>query len=382
MECYFDNAATTIPHRQVADYLYEAMLKNYANPSSLHKKALEAKKIIDYATYQMLQVLNLTGRKAIYTSGATESANLAIKGTLEKYDDLSKNHIITTRIEHPCVSEVFEYYESKGVSVSYVPVDQFGQIDGDSLLSAIRPNTRLISLIWVNNEFGAVQPLSNLISKIRAVSSGILIHIDAVQGYGKIWDDLSDADMISISAHKFHGPKGIGALIIKKNITLFPQMLGGGQQENFRSGTINAPMIGAMGKACEMISFDVIEHIKRLQTYLFQNLCNKYGEELFNTKPLMGNYAPHILNISFPGLKGEVILHMLEEDGIYLSTASACSSHKQNKNSVLKQIGRTAKDIDGTIRISLSEYNTKEEIDYFIEKLSVITEKLSRFKKG
>ena len=382
MECYFDNAATTMPHRQVADYLYEAMLNNYANPSSLHKKALEAKKYIDYATPQILQVLNLTGRKVIYTSGATESANLAIKGTLEKYDDLSKNHIITTLIEHPCVSEVFEYYEGKGISVSYIPVDQFGQINEDFLLSAIRPNTRLISLIWVNNEFGSVQPLSKLIPKIRDVSPGILIHIDAVQGYGKILDDLSDADMISISAHKFHGPKGIGALIIKKNITLFPQILGGGQQENIRSGTINAPMIGALGKACEMISFDAIEHIKQLQTYLFQNLRNKYGDELFNTKLESSNYAPHIMNISFSGLKGEVILHMLEEDGIYLSTASACSSHKKNKNSVLKQIGRTAKEIDGTIRLSLSEYNTKDEIDYFLEKLSVITEKLSRFKKG
>lgn len=383
MECYFDNAATTRPSKEVADYLYTTMLDQYANPSSLHKKAFEAKKLVEYAEKQVQRVLGLSGRRIVFTSGATESTNLAIKGTLEKFEDPKKLHIITTTIEHPCVSEVFRYYENKGVMSEYISVDRFGKIDQESLLGKIRPNTKLISLIWVNNEFGAVQPISEIIKKIRLINPSAFIHIDAVQGYGKIHDDFSDVDMISISAHKFHGPKGIGALILKKNLSIVPQILGGGQQDNYRSGTINAPLIGAMGKACELLSDEpCFAKLQQLQRYLYDTVCCEFGEEVINTKIKDSEYAPHILNVSFEGLKGEVLLHMMEEDDIFLSTSSACSSHKKNKKSVLKEIGLSQKQIDGTIRISLSEYNTAEQIDFMIQRLSVAVSKLSRLKKG
>lgn len=381
MECYFDNAATTIPHEEVAEYLYKAMIQNYANPSSLHLKALDAKKMVEYATRQVQRALNVSDRRVIFTSGATESTNLAIKGSLEKYDDLNKTHILSTCIEHPCVSEVYHYYQNRGVSVDSISVDRYGQLNQDELIRKIYPNTRLVSLIWVNNEFGAVQPISDIIKRVRSINPNTLIHIDAVQGIGKVHDDLSDADMISISAHKFHGPKGIGALILKKKITLIPQMLGGGQQDNFRSGTINAPMIGALGRACELLTDESSIKIREMQNYLYQCVSERFGESVINTRINQSHYAPHIMNLSFRGLKGEVILHMLEDNDIYLSTSSACSSHKKNKYSVLKEIGLDQAAIDGTIRISLSEYNTNQQIDFLINKLTEAVDKLSLMKK-
>jgi cysteine desulfurase len=288
---------------------------------------------------------------------------------MQKYDDISKAHIITTEFEHPCVSEAVRYCAQKGAQADFVSVDSYGIIKKDELISAVRPNTKLVSFIWVNNETGAVEPAAELIARIKEKNPSALVHIDATQGFGKIDDPLTGCDMITVSAHKFHGPKGVGALIIKDNITLNTQMHGGGQQGGLRSGTINAPAIAGMGKACEiLLARHAKNEIGALQRYLYSRLSASFGEEAINTKLGKSAFAPHIVSISFPGLKSEVLLHMLEQDGIFVSSGSACSSHKKHA-SVLCAVGLDEARIQGTVRISLSEFNTTSEIDFFTEKL-------------
>lgn len=382
-EAYFDNAASTKPYNETAEYMKEFMLSCYANPSSAHKKGFEAHKIIEYTNTQILTAFNLDKRRIVYTSGATESANLAIKGTLEKITDLSKCSIITSAIEHPCVSEVFKYYEKKSVDVRYIDVDPYGKINEKSLYESITSNTKLVSIIWVNNELGIVQNITRIMRRIKQINPLTLIHIDAVQGFTKVIADLSLADMISISAHKIHGPKGIGALILKKNITLEPQNLGGGQQNNFRSGTIPAPLIAGFGKSCEIHNQkSLIKNMREVQNYLYTELSNEFGSSIFNTKLDENEYAPHILNLSFLGLKGEVIVHMLEERGIYISMSSACSSHNKTKKTSLTALGLNQQRIDGTIRISISEFTTIEECKHLIKELSYTLERLKNLYKG
>ncbi len=382
-EAYFDNAASTKPYKETADYMNEYMLSHYANPSSAHKKGFEAHEIIKYTDTQILTAFHLDDRRIIYTSGATESSNLAIKGTLEKITDLSNCRIITTSIEHPCVGEVYKYYENKSVDVRYIGVDEYGKINEESLYDSITSNTKLISIIWVNNELGIVQDISRIMRRIKQINPHALIHIDAVQGFTKVFADLSLADMISVSAHKIHGPKGIGALILKKNIMLQPQNLGGGQQNNFRSGTIPAPLIAGFGKSCEIhYQKSLTDDIRTIQNYLYTELSNKFGSSIFNTKLTENEYAPHILNLSFSGLKGEVIVHMLEEKGIYISMSSACSSHNKTKKTSLSSIGLNQQRIDGTIRISISEFTTIEECKYLIKELSNTIERLKNLYKG
>lgn len=383
-EIYFDNAASTRPFLEVSEELRRYMDAEYANPSSLHKKGLEASKSLKYAAEGILKVLNLkiNDRKVYFTSGATEAANLAIRGTVQKSENIKKCEIITTTIEHPCVSEVCGYYEKQGIKVHYVNVDQYGQIDADLLVSSVTDATKIVSIIWVNNEFGAVQPVGDIIKRVRQIKKDVIVHIDAVQGFAKVAGDLSDADLITISAHKFHGPKGVGALIAKKNATLAPIIFGGGQQDGLRSGTINAPLIQAMGKACEIIlQNDFGDKIKNMQILLYDLLAKEFGEENINTKIRESSYSPYILNVSFEGQKGEVILHMLEEDGIYVSTASACASTKRNKDSPLYSIGLPKSKVESAIRISFGAFNTMQEVYTLVEKLKNTIERLNDLKR-
>ncbi len=367
---YFDNAASTKPYDEVTDYLYDYMKNSYANPSSLHKFGFECAKTLKYAEQEVLKLAGLNDRTVIFTSGATESANLCIKGTAEKYDDIRKVHIITSAIEHPCVAQTVEYLKRKGATTTIVGVDSCGIIDTDEIISSINSDTKLISIMLVNNETGVIQDIPGLFKRIKSEYPNVMLHVDAVQGFAKLNLDLKDADFITISAHKFHGPKGVGALICKKNTTLIPQMLGGGQQNNNRSGTINTPLIGAMGKACE------IADVSKYQTYVTEmrdNIIKRIHRELseyatINTKPESAQFSSHIISVSFPGLKGEVLLHMLEQKNIFISTSSACSSHKKHTG-VLSSMGISKEMIDGTIRISLSEFNTVDETNIFVDEL-------------
>lgn len=379
---YLDNAASTMPYPEVAEYLYDYMQNSYANPSAIHKFGFECAKVIKYAEEQILRLAGLNDRNVIFTSGATESANLCIKGTAERFEDIKKIHLIMTPIEHPCVSEAVNYLNRKGAQMSIVGVDKYGIINEEELLNVINENTKLISLIWVNNETGITQDISGILKRIKSKYPNIMLHIDAVQGFGKIKADMSNADFITISAHKFHGPKGVGALICKKNTTIIPQILGGGHQNNLRSGTVNTPLIGAMGKACELADITAYQtHVINMRDNIIKRIKNELsGKALINTNPDESEYAPHIVNVSFPGLKGEVILHILEDKDIYISTASACSAHKKH-STVLSSMGISKEMIDGTVRISLSEFNTKEETDILVDELKSAVSTLSTLRR-
>ena len=378
---YLDNAATTKAYDEVIDYMSELMKSNYGNASSLHEMGFASTKLVTYANEQILESLGLKDRRVIYTSGATESANLAIKGTFEKLSDITKHEIITGEIEHPCVLEVCRYYASKGVTVKYLPTDKYGAYDLDVLKESMTENTKMVSLMWVNNELGSVLDIAKVVNIVKSINKNTLIHIDAVQGFTKLNANFSDVDLITISGHKFHAPKGVGALIAKKDMIFQAQNLGGSQQDGFRSGTINSISIAAMGKACELSKCDDGTNLSKVQKHLYDRLCETFSKDMINSKIDEGNFAPHIMSISFEGIKSEVILHMLEQEKIYVSSASACFSHKKGENHVLKAIGRTKAYQDGTIRISLSKFNTIKEIDKTVDTLEQIIKRLS-FMKG
>ena len=323
-------------------------------------------------------------RRVIFTSGASESVNLAVKGTLAKYKNLEDINIITTDIEHPCVTNTFRYFESLNVNTKYITVNEFGVVNIDELINSIDEHTKLVSIIYVNNEFGVVQDIENIIKKIKEKNENVLVHIDATQAVGKVDMRLKEADMISLSAHKFHGPKGVGALVLKENITLIPLIHGGGQQESFRSGTINTPLIAGFNEAIK-ITYKNYKENKNIYKELFEYAVKKLNENIkdfqINTPYEKADISYHILNVSFKGIKGEVLLHMLEEYNIYVSVSSACSSRNNSVNTILQAIGVEDELIKGTIRISFSEFNTKEEIDYFILKLKECINRLNLLNK-
>ncbi|WP_290770535.1 cysteine desulfurase family protein [Anaerofustis sp.] len=384
-DIYFDNAATTVCYEEAQEEIKKYLLEEYANPSAIHKKGFEAGKIIKKTKENLLDFLNLEqNRRVIFTSGATESVNLALKGTIDKYKNPQNINIITSNIEHPCVTNVFKYYKEQGVEVNFIPVYENGEINLNKLLQSINKNTKIISLIYVNNEFGVVQNLEKIIKEIKNRNEDILVHIDATQAVGKIDLHLKDADMISLSAHKFHGPKGIGALILKDNITLVPLIHGGGQQEGYRSGTINTPLIAGFNRAIEVNKVN-FENNKRKYKELYLYMIKKIDENIknyhINTPYEKADISYHILSISFENIKGEVLLHMLEEDNIFVSVSSACSSRNTGVNSILKAIDVDDSLIEGTIRISFSEFNTKEEIDFFVKKLKENLDRLNLLNK-
>jgi len=382
-EIYLDNAASTAVYDNVTEYLAKQYKENYANPSSAHKFGIKANNEVEEATKKILAFYGLKNDKwnVIFTSGATESANLAIKGTLEKLDDVSKAKIITTSIEHPCVGKVFEYYKSKGTNAVFLNTDKYGKISTSDIEQAVDDKTKLVSVIFVNNETGIIQDIKSIGKAIKKKNPKCLFHVDATQGYLEKLD-TENVDMISISAHKFHAPKGVGALIIRRNLTLSPVLHGGGHQGGMRSGTVNAPLIGAMALALETLGKnDPKEKVREVQEYLYGKLVENFGEDVINSRIHEESYSPHIISISFEGLNGSHILYNLEEAGIYVSTSSACSTHSKEK-SILEKMGMTNKRAQGTVRISISEFTTKEEIDIFIENLVNITTKLKKLYRG
>lgn len=384
-EIYFDNAATTVCYEEVSKEVNRYFLKEYANPSAVHKKGFEAGKILKETKENLLKLLDIDSkRRVIFTSGASESVNFAVKGTIAKYKNLEDVNIITTNIEHPCVTNTFRYFESLNVNTKYIIVNEFGVINIDELINSIDDHTKLVSIIYVNNEFGVVQDIENIIKKIKEKNENVLVHIDATQAVGKVDMRLKEADMISLSAHKFHGPKGVGALVLKENITLIPLIHGGGQQESFRSGTINTPLIAGFNEAIK-ITYKNYKENKNIYKELFEYAVKKLNENIkdfqINTPYEKADISYHILNVSFKGIKGEVLLHMLEEYNIYVSVSSACSSRNNSVNTILQAIGVEDELIKGTIRISFSEFNTKEEIDYFILKLKECINRLNLLNK-
>lgn len=367
---YLDNSATTRVYKESALLAADAMCNFYGNPSSLHRKGIEAEKLIKTAKEQIANTIKATPSEIYFTSGGTEADNLAIIGGCGASRG---KHIISTNVEHPAVMATLQYMEKKGYVVDHIPVMKNGVVDLDKFSKMIRKDTALVSCMLVNNEIGSVQPIEKMVRILKKSNPSALFHVDAVQGYGKIPIDVSilDVDFLSISSHKIHGPKGVGALYIRNKSKIAPIQFGGGQQSGIRPGTENVPGIAAFGLSAEICHKDMaakVQKINSLKERLKNGILKNIDDVLINTPD--ENSAPHILNVSFAFVKSEVLLHSLELEGIYVSSGSACSSHKKGPSYVLTAIGVDRKMIDGSIRFSLSEFTTEEEIDYTIEKLT------------
>ncbi|HHY41330.1 MAG TPA: cysteine desulfurase [Thermoanaerobacterales bacterium] len=369
-EIYLDNSATTKVLEEVARAVFDTMTLHFGNPSSLHRKGIEAEKIMQEARENIAKALGASPKEIYFTSGGTESNNWAVKGAA--YARRRKgNHLITTAIEHPSVLETFAALEREGFSVTYLQVDREGFIDLNQLKEALTPETILVSIMYVNNEVGTIEPIQGAAQIIKA-SSNALFHVDAVQAFAKIplVSKLEGIDLLSLSGHKIYGPKGIGALFVRDKVSIAPLLHGGGQETGQRSGTENLPGIAGFGKAAK-ICIDNLEkwhsQMVQLKERLMKGILDNIPDTVLNG-PVSG--APHILNISFLGTRGEILLHALESKNIYVSTGSACSSHKSGNSHVLKAMGKSEEEQDGAIRFSLSPFLSMEDIDYTIEVLA------------
>lgn len=372
MEIYLDNAATTKPRKEVVEAILKALEKEYGNPSSLHKKGLEVEREIKKARRIVARALGCEEQEIIFTSSGTEANNLAIRGIIDAYKK-NRNHIITSVIEHKSVLNTFNLLEERGFDVTYLKVDKKGFICTEQLKDAINDNTILVSLMYVNNEVGSIQPIVEAGRIIKNINNRTLFHVDGVQAFGKIKFSLKDieVDSFSISGHKIHGPKGIGALYIKKGTKVNPLLTGGNQEMGIRSGTENVPGIYGLGVAAKFVMDEQdknIEYLKGLRNYFIDVFKSKI-DGIYIISEKNDKFAPHIISISFPGVKSEIMLHSLEQDGIYVSSGSACSSKRKEYSHVLKALNIGGNLIDSSIRFSLSYTNTRDEIDYTVEKV-------------
>lgn len=374
---YFDNSATTKPHEEVIES-YQAVSENYyGNPSSQHQLGYDADKLLRKAREQAASMLGVTNQEIVFTSGGTESNNLAIKGIALRYQKHGK-HLVTTTIEHPSVLEAFKALETLGFEVSYVPVDASGVVKVEAIKEAVREDTILVSVMHINNEIGTIQPVQ-AIGEFLATKKYTFFHVDHVQGYGKVELDIKRAhiDLLSVSGHKIHGLKGTGLLYLKENVQLFPLFHGGGQQGNLRSGTENIAGIVALVKAMRMVSEQQMHHPNHLST-LKAELMSRLAtlkQVVINTPE---DAAPHIINFSVPGYKPEVIVHALEERRIFVSTKSACASKSPDESAVLKAINLPANQTKSALRISFSYQNSEGEIELFYRALQKILRDLSQ----
>ena len=381
MEVYLDNSATTKAYPEVARLVADIMTEDYGNPSSMHLKGVEAEKHIKYSKKTIAGVLKVQEKEIFFTSGGTESDNWALMGCAYANQRMGR-HLITTKIEHPAVLQTMEHLKEQGFEITYLSVDKKGIIRLDELKKAIRPDTILVSIMYVNNEVGAIQPIEEAGTLIKQINSKTLFHVDAVQGFGKLrlFPKKWHIDLVSVSGHKIHGPKGIGFLYIDEKVKIKPIIFGGGQQRNFRSGTENVPGVAGLGKATELIYQDLAKdtaHLDELKQYFIKGLSRM--EHVYFNGPLDEMGAPHIVSASIAGIRSEVLLHALEEKGIYVSAGSACSSHKHTVSTTLESMGVDRKLMDSTLRFSFSVFTTKEEIDYTLECLYSLVPMLRRY---
>lgn len=384
-EIYLDNAATTRPLETVVSGMADTMLNIYGNPSSLHKKGIEAENKIKVASQFLASKIGCLPEEIIYTSGGTESNNTAIIGAALAHKRTG-NKIITTAIEHPSVAEVYRYLEGQGFEVYFMPVDHEGNIDLDALKAEIDGKTIIVSIMHVNNELGTIAPIEQIGALIKAVNPNTLFHVDAVQSFGKLPIHVKRAkiDLLSTSAHKIYGPRGIGFLYKNKNCRIQNILHGGGHQKNMRSGTENTPGVVGMQLAAEYV-FNEQEAIKNHMMLCKKTLAEGILAALPDVKvngPELENGAPHILNMSFTDVRAEVLLHTLEEDSIYVSSGSACSSQKKAKMGVLAAIGNKGQDLDNAIRFSFAHDTKVEDLETVIEVLKLKVPMLRRFTVG
>ena len=370
-EIYFDNGATTRALPQVREIMDEVLEKEYGNPSSMHMKGFDAEKYVNHAKEIIAKSLKVDPKEIYFTSGGTEANNLALIGTAFA-NKRERKHIITSCIEHASVYNPLSFLEDEGFEVTYLPVDEHGIVNLEALKKALRKDTLMVSIMCVNNEIGAIEPVEEIGKIVKSFDPKILFHTDCIQAYGKLncYPKKWKADMISVSGHKIHGPKGIGFIYIKNGTKIKPIIWGGNQQKGMRSGTENVPGIAGIGLAAKTIYTDLDEkvaHMRALKQHFIE------GVQKIDHTVIHGLYdetsAPHIISVGFAGIRSEVLLHTLEEKGIYVSSGSACASNHPAISGVLKGIGAGKEYLDATLRFSMSEFTTEEEIDYTLETL-------------
>lgn len=381
MEVYLDNSATTRCLDSVAGLMIKIMCEDYGNPSSMHNKGVQAEQYLRYARTTIARNLKVNEKEIYFTSGGTESDNLALIGTAIA-NQRAGRHLITTCIEHPAVLQPMKYLENMGFEVTYLPVDKKGRVSTESLRQALRPDTILVSMMHTNNEIGSLQPVEEASQIVKSFNSAIVFHVDGVQGYGKyrILPKKMGIDLLSVSGHKIHGPKGVGFLYVNERVKITPVIFGGGQQKGLRSGTENVPGIAGLAKAVEEVYANLDEDTGRMRGLKEYFIAGIQGLQDIQINGSTGmDSSPHIISISIRGIRSEVLLHALEERGIYVSAGSACASNKPAYSAALKAMGVEKELLDSTLRFSLSLFNTKEEIDYTLQALYDIIPMLRKY---
>ena len=381
MEAYFDNSATTRCFEEVKDIVVKTMMEDFGNPSAMHQKGVDAEGYVKESARTLAQILKVTEKEILFTSGGTESNNLALIGGALA-NKRSGNHIITTAVEHAAVSQPVAFLQEQGFEVTILPVDGHGVVKLDALEKALRPDTILVSTMMVNNETGAVMPVEKIGAMIQEKCPKALYHVDAIQAFGKyrIYPKKWNIHLLSVSSHKIHGPKGVGFLYINSKAKVQPLILGGGQQNGMRSGTDNVPGIAGLAKSAEIVykHFDeqtaqmrackhrLIEGLRELDDVVIHGMPEEEG-------------APQIVNASFLNVRSEVLLHTLEDRQIYVSAGSACSSHKRAGSPTLTAIGASKAEMESAVRFSFSEFTTLEQIEYTLDTLRKVLPMLRRF---
>lgn len=383
MEVYLDNSATTRTFPEVAELMSKIMCEDYGNPSSMHNKGVQAERYVRYGRETLAKILKVNEKEIYFTSGGTESDNLALIGCAMANYRAGK-HLITTKIEHPAILQTMHYLEDQGFEVTYLSVNDKGQISLQELQIAMRKDTILVSIMHTNNEIGAVEPIAEAGRLIKSTNPSTLFHVDAVQGFGKyrIYPKRMGIDLLSVSGHKIHGPKGVGFLYIGEKVKIHNIIYGGGQQKNLRSGTENVPGIAGMAKAAEMLYNHLEEDAERLYSlkdYFCEGLRKIPDIRINNPEGMEG--APHIVSLSVAGVRSEVLLHALEDKGIYVSAGSACSSNKPHTagSATMKAIKLPEEFLDSTLRFSMSVYTTREELDYTLQVMYDIIPMLRKY---
>lgn len=384
MEAYLDNSATTQCSQEATDLMMRLLRVDYGNPSSLHNRGMEAENYVKEARKRIAQTLKANEKEIYFTSGGSESNNLAIVGSALA-NKRSGMHVITTAIEHPSVANPFAYLEEQGFAVTYLPVDAYGCISLQDLKDAMCSDTILVSIMHVNNEIGAVQPVEEAARLIKQTNPNCLFHVDAIQSYGKfrIYPKRMGIDLLSVSGHKIHGPKGSGFLFVRDKVKVHPLILGGGQERGLRSGTENVPAIAGLGQAAMEIyqNFDAkIMQMYRLRDYFIAEVEKIDGVSVNGHKDHQS--APHIVSVSVSGVRSEVLLHALEDREIYVSAGSACSSNKPAVSRTLQAIGLKRELLESTVRFSFSVHTTKEEIDYALEAMAELVPMLAKYRRS
>lgn len=384
MEAYFDNSATTRVFDSVKDIVVKTMTEDYGNAAAKHTMGVKAEQYIREARSVIAKSLKVQEKEILFTSGGSESNNTALIGAAMA-NRRRGNHIITTNVEHSSVYNTLGFLQDQGFDITYLPVDSNGHISISQLRESLRPETILVSVMYVNNEVGSVEPIEDIGKVIKEEQPQALFHVDAIQAYGKyqIYPKRLGIDLLSVSGHKLHGPKGVGFLYINEKAKVKPLIYGGGQQRGMRSGTENVPGVAGLGAAVKEIyknHQEKVDHLYELKDHLMTRIKEVEGCQV-NSQPGRES-APQIVSVSFEGVRSEVLLHALEDRGIYVSSGSACSSNHPGISGTLKGIGVPQELLDATLRFSFGMFNNKEEIDYAIEVLKELLPVLRRYRRA